>query len=194
MALTATQRGIIGQFEAAKIVVVRSYGDIEVAWPWTDDDHRDIEAHIRRSFFPPIALQVKTTWRLWVHRESEVIQILFRLTPRRVLNDPAFWYLFGFMDDKTMTFRDPLFLVPSREIHRRAQPRLVAGRWHYTFQASMKPGAHDRWSPYRVNAADLGKAVLHIIRDLRKQEPSPLKRRPDWRKAGQGALLLSRAA
>jgi hypothetical protein len=160
MPLTATQQGIIGQTEAAKYTVIGSGGMVEVAWPWTDDDHRDIEAHLRRGFYIPIALQVKTTWRFWVHRQSEVIQILFSLPPSRVIDDPRFWYFFGYMDPKLATFRDPVFLVPSKDVHERAQPRLVDGRWKFTFEASLKPNAKDKWSPYRVEKVELGKKVL----------------------------------
>src|SRR5256885_3155563 len=49
-------------------------------------------------FVDPVALQVKTTWRYWVHRKSEVIQILFTLPESRVLDDPTFWYVFAYMD------------------------------------------------------------------------------------------------
>lgn len=174
MALSPTQEGQIGQFEAGKYAVVTSGGLVEIAWPWTDDDHRDMEAHLRHLFYPPAALQVKTTWRLWVHRASEVIQILFRLPPERVLNDPAFWYLFGFMDAKLVTFRDPLFLVNSKDVHERAEPRLVDGIWHFTFEASLKPGTHDKWSPNQVPAAKLGDAVVGIIRDLHRDEKAAL--------------------
>src|SRR5256885_4510678 len=159
MALTPTQQGIIGQTEVAKLIVIGSGGAIEVAWPWTDDDHRDIEVH-RKGFVDPVALQVKTTWRFWVHRKSEVIQILFTLPQSRVLDDPTFWYVFAYMDPETMALRDPLFLVPSKVVHDYAEPHLVGSRWHFTFEASLKAGSKDRWSAYRVAPNGLGKRLL----------------------------------
>ncbi len=174
MALTQTQQGIIGQTEAAKLAVVGSDGEVEVAWPWTDDDHRDIEAHIRRSFSATMPIQVKTAWRLWTHRQSQVIQIPFSLPADRVLNDPSFWYIFAFMERAHIAFRDPVFLVPSKDVHERAQPRLADGRWHFMFQASLKAGARDRWSPYRVATTDLGSRVLAIMLDLEKRRQPTL--------------------
>ncbi|MEO6797473.1 MAG: hypothetical protein ABI401_09135 [Candidatus Dormibacter sp.] len=190
MALTSTQRGILGQSEAAKLIVWGSEGEVEVAWPWTDDAHRDIEGHLRRGFASPIALQIKTTWRLWMHRHSEVIQIPFSLPKSRVLDDPRFWYLFGYMDSATMAYRPPLFLVLSADVHARAMPRLVDGRWRFTFQASLKPGAQDRWSPNRVDPLEVGLRVLAEMRALEKTPPSAL-----WaRLPGESGLLLTRKA
>jgi hypothetical protein len=180
MALTQTQRGIVGQTEAGKLIVVGTDGEVEIAWPWTDDDHIDMEAHIRRHFSVTMPIQVKTCWRVWTHWESEVIQIPFSLPADRVLNDPSFWYFFGFMDRALMAFRDPVFLVPSKDVHERAQPRLANGRWHFMFQASLKPGAHDRWSPYRVATADVGSRVLAIMRDLEKRKRPALRSSRIW--------------
>ncbi len=188
MALTQTQQGVLGQSEAAKLIVWGSGGEVEVAWPWTDDAHRDIEGHLRRGFKAPIALQVKTTWRLWTHRQSEIIQIPFSLPKSRVIDDPRFLYLFGYMDSKTMAYRDPLFLVPSDEVHALAMPRLVDGRWRYTFQASLKPGAQDRWAPRRVGPTEVGRRVLSIMRGLEKA--NHLQFRPDVVRTNSGILLV----
>lgn len=192
MALTSTQRGVLGQSEAAKLIVWGSEGEVEVAWPWTDDAHRDIEGHPRRGFASPIALQVKTTWRLWTHRQSEVIQIPFSLPKSRVLDDPRFLYLFGYMDGATMSYRPPLFFVPSTDVHARAMPRLVDGRWRFTFQASLKPGALDRWSPHRVDPLDVGQRVLAVMRSLEKEHGPALM--PVDFAATSGLYLVRKAA
>jgi len=192
MALTSTQRGVLGQSEAAKLIVWGSGGEVEVAWPWTDDAHRDIEGHLRRDFASPIALQVKTTWRLWTHHQSEVIQIPFSLPRDRVVDDPRFLYLFGFMDPAIMGYRAPLFLVPSTDVHARAMPRLVDGRWRFTFQASLKPGAQDRWSPHRVDPLDVGGRVLDVMRGLEKQK-GPATMSVEFM-ASSGLYLVRKAA
>jgi hypothetical protein len=169
MSLTEVMRGLIGQTEAAKILMITGNGEVECDNPQSDDEHRDIETH-RRRHFVAAALQVKTTWRLWIHRQSQIIQIPFSVHARRLVSDPRFYYLFGFFDRKTMTFRDPLFLVPSVVVHKHAMPRLVDGRWRFTFQASLKPGARDRFSPYRVTRDELGRVLLGILEELDHQE------------------------
>lgn len=189
MALTSTQRGVLGQSEAAKLIVWGSGGEVEVAWPWTDDAQRDIEGHLRRGFGSPMTLQVKTTWRLWTHRHSEIIQIPFSIPESSVIDDPRFSYFFGLMDARVMTYRAPVFIVPSTEVHKHAMPRLVNGRWRYTFQASLKPGAQDRWSPNRVDPLQVGQHVLGLMRGLEREG-----RRPQQASLVQGpqGLLLVR--
>lgn len=169
MPLSEVQRGLIGQTEAAKIFMLTTNGEVECDYPATDDEHRDMETH-RRRHFASAALQIKTTWRLWFHRKSQVIQIPFTVRVGRLINDPRFYYFFGFFDRKTMTFRDPVFLIPSTVVHQHAMPRIVRGRWHFTFQASLKPGARDRFSPYRVSIAAVGKQLLEIIREFERQQ------------------------
>ena len=145
--------------------MISGNGAVECDNPQSDDEHRDVETH-RRHHFLAVALQVKTTWRFWTHRRSQIVQIPFTVHAGRLVSDPHFYYLFGFFDRKTMTFRDPLFLVPSVVVHKHAMPRLVGGRWRFTFQASLKPGARDYFSRYRVSRDEVGKVLLGILDQL----------------------------
>ena len=188
MRLTEVQRGLIGQTEAAKCLMIGTDGELECDNPQTDDEHRDQEIHRRRHFLA-VALQIKTTWRLWVHRQSEVIQVPFTVHAKKLVNDARFYYLFAFFDKKTMTVRDPMFLVPSAVVHQHAMPRLVAGRWRFNFQASLKPDARDFFSAYRVTRATLGKELLKVIRELEAQQRNPSLRMPAAT-AMQGALWV----
>jgi hypothetical protein len=43
--ISSTQQGIIAQQEFAKLVVLGSDGQLEVAWSLTDDERRDVEVH-----------------------------------------------------------------------------------------------------------------------------------------------------
>jgi hypothetical protein len=166
--LIVVQRGNIGQAEAAKCLMISGNGAVECDNPQSDDEHRDVETH-RRHHFLAVALQVKTAWRLWTHRRSQILQVPFTVHAGRLVSDPHFYYLFGFFDRKTMTFRDPLFLVPSIVVHQHAMPRLVGGRWRFTFQASLKPGARDYFSRYRVSRDEVGKVLLGILDQLEGQ-------------------------
>lgn len=168
MPVTKVQRGNIGQTEAAKVLMITSNGEVECDTPASDDEHRDAEVH-RRRHFAAIALQIKTAWRLWVHRQSQILQIPFTVHVGQLVSDPRFYYLFAFFDMKTMTFRDPLFLVPSDVVHNHAQPRRVGNRWHFEFQASLKDGARDQFSAYRVSRDQLGKVLLKIIEHFEQQ-------------------------
>lgn len=48
--VTFTQQGIITQCELAKILIITSDGLLDVAFPLTDDDRRDMEIHLRGKF------------------------------------------------------------------------------------------------------------------------------------------------
>jgi hypothetical protein len=169
MPLTAVQRGNIGQTEAAKCLMISTDGELECDNPVSDDERRDAEIH-RRHHFLAIALQIKTAWRLWSHRKSEILEIPFTVHVGALVSNAHFYYLFGYFDKKAMTFLDPIFLVPSAIVHKHAMPRLIGDRWHFTFQASLNPDARDHFSPYRVSKAEVGKVLLEIIRELEHQE------------------------
>jgi len=189
MPLTATQRGVIGQTEVAKLCMIGSRGELELAYPATDDDHRDIETH-RRGHFVALPIQVKTTWRFWTHRLSLVIQIPFRVPARSLVSSPHFWYFFGFFDEDTMEFRDPVFLVPSHEVHKHAQPRLIGGHWYFMFAASLKPGAKDKWSRWRVQRADVGRRLLEILRTLERRKAAASLTGRGLQRVGDGIIWV----
>ncbi len=178
MSLTQTQRGIVGQDTAYTLIVVGADGAVVVACPPADDYHVDWEAHRRPPFRLTLELQVKTTWRLWTHRHSEIIQIPFSLPANRLVRDPRLFYFFGYFDRACFAFRDPVFLVPSRNVYSHAMPRLVDGRWRFTFQASLKPDAHDRWSPFQIPTDKVGRRVLEIIGGLDKNATTSLTSKP----------------
>ena len=67
-----------------------------------------------------------------------------------------------------MRFADPTFLIPSEEFHRHANPSRIGDVWHFTLEASMEAGSHDRWTPYRIEQKRLGKKVMAVTSDLIK--------------------------
>ncbi len=164
--LTTVQLGVIAQQECAKLLMIGSRGELEVASPMSDDERRDLETHIRREFGRSLAVQVKcTTYRL---RKGRAYQIYIRFTvaKERLVSHPLFWYFFAYLDLKTMAFADPVFLVPSSELHEHATRRLKDGVWHFNFEASLDRRSRDRWHSRQVAARDVGKLVLKILRDV----------------------------
>jgi hypothetical protein len=161
MGLTKIQQGAIGQSEAAKLMMMGSSGKLEVAAPLTDDDRRDEEIHARGQFGNALALQVKTTMRLIKQGATYRVSFVSRIRRDRIITHALFWYLFAYLDPKTMAFGDPIFLVDSAAVHASLKQR--QGVTYLAFHASMGPKTHDQWLPYRVHPADLGKRVLHIL-------------------------------
>ena len=163
MGLTKVQQGAIGQSEAAKLMMMGSGGKLEVAAPLSDDERRDQEIHARGQFGSSLALQVKTSMHLRQRdrRVTPVFSVTFNVKAERLVSHPLFWYLFAYLDPKTMAFGDPLFLVNSAAVHAGLHER--RGQTWLEFVASMGPAAHDKWVPSRVRPADLGERVLHIL-------------------------------
>jgi len=161
--ITFTQQGIITQCELAKILIITSGGMVEVAFPMTDDDRRDMELHLHGKFAGYRAFQVKSTMHLAHRFRAYQLSMFFSVPKDRLISHPNFWYFFGYFDIKTMTFANPVFIVPSADVHSRAAPRLDGDRWTFNFTASLDPDSQDQWVPSRVQTHEIGKRVLDIF-------------------------------
>ena len=168
--MTSVQQGVIGQYEAAKLMMMGSNGRLEVAAPLSDDERRDQEVHIRGQFGLALALQVKTSTYLHMYpkRTTGILQVQFDVVLDRLVNHPLYWYLFAYLEQEIMGFRDPIFLIDSTAVHTHAGPIRRGDKLHLEFQGSMSPRARDFWARYQVHPKDLGKRVLQIIRDAGK--------------------------
>jgi hypothetical protein len=178
--VNSTQIGTAAQLEFVKLLILGSDGKIEASWPVTDDERRDLETHIHGEFGRSIAFQVKSSMH---QTRQRFLAVNFRVAKARLVDHPLFWYSFSYLEKTTMAFADPLFLVPSVDVHAHALPRLRSDSWIFSFQASLNPASHDRWRPYAVSPQQAGKRVLQILR------ARPSKRTAT---ASQSATRLSR--
>src|SRR4030081_3713639 len=161
--ITFTQQGIITQCELAKILIITSDGVLEVAFPLTDDDRRDMEIHIRGKFARNLALQVKSTEYLAHRFKAYQLSIFFSVPKDRLISHANFWYFFGYFDMTAMAFANPVFIVPSAEVHSHAAPHLNGDRWTFNFTASLDPHSQDHWVPYRAKTHEVGPRVVNIF-------------------------------
>jgi hypothetical protein len=171
--ITFTQQGIITQYELAKILIITSDGLLEVTLPLTDDDRRDMEIHIRGRFARSIAFQVKSTVYLAHRFKAYHLSMFFSVPKDKLISHPNFFYFFGYFDMKVMAFANPVFIVPSAEVHSHAAPHLEGDRWTFNFSASLDPASQDRWVPSRVQTGEVGTRVLDILgtEQLRRSAP-----------------------
>jgi hypothetical protein len=168
MGITSTQQGVITEAEFAKVVILTTAGALVPARPVADDDRRDYEIHIRRHFLESLAMQLKTAKRLRLHGRSLMLQINFRVTAPLV-SDDRLWYFLAYFDVDEMRFIDPVFLVPSRFLHKHALHGVGRGAIQLQFKANMEPGSHDMWSPFRLTQKELGPRILQILKQLERQ-------------------------
>lgn len=190
MPLSDVQKGLIGETEASKILMMSSDGDLELDLPATDDERRDREVHERGHFGLSIALQVKVTMYLDKRpgNESPILHIQFTVEADRLVSHPLFWYLLAYLDPETMTFRDPIFLVDSKTLHEHAWKKRIGKKIHLEFQGSLSSTSKDVWAPFRVSRKDLGKRVLQIIREAEKS--SAAKRLPSSVRTAPGTIRV----
>jgi hypothetical protein len=160
--MTFTQQGVVTQYEVAKILIVSSGGMLEVSLPLTDDERRDMEIHIRGRF-GNFALQIKSTMHLDHRFKAYQLSMFFSVPKAKLITHPHFWYFFGYFDVKAMAFSNPVFIVPSAEVHKHASPRLDGERWTFNFSASLDPNSHDHWVPFRRPTDQVGPQVLDIL-------------------------------
>jgi hypothetical protein len=161
--ISFTQQGVVTQYALAIILIVTSDGLLEVAVPVTDDDRRDMEIHIQQNFGQSVALQVKSTTYLAHRFKAYQLSMFFSVPKDKLISHPNFWYFFGYFDLKAMAYRDPVFIVPSEEVHAHAAPHLDGDRWTFNFSASLDPASQDHWVPWRVPTHKVGPRVLDIF-------------------------------
>ena len=180
MPLSDVQFSRCSEMEVVKILTLLSHGLLECMLPFSDDERRDIETHLKEFFRLSLAIQVKAAHVLYRHGQALRLQKRFTVKVDRLFSDPFFFYFFGYLDLKTMAYRSPVFLVPSDVVHREAVHTRQGNLIHYNFVASMDPGSHDRFQDYGGEPAEI---VARLVKFLREQAGT--------RRAGQAARLAA---
>jgi len=193
--LSDVQFSRFAEMEAAKLLTFgRPRGVLEVMVPMTDDERRDLEAHIKEHFRLSAALQVKASYVLYRLGRAPRFQKSFVVKPERLIEDLFFFYFFGYMDLETMAYRAPVFLVPSHIVHNEAVHQLRGGLIHFNFIASMDPSSRDRWRPYACDPSEVAGRMVRFLRAQEHRNRASLGR-PDGSVIVQpGTILVRRAA
>src|ERR1700731_597489 len=94
MPLSATQKGVIGQFAFLETALVTGRGQIEVYTPAADNEGRDAEVrrHLRRT--AGIGIQVKVAFGMRkVDRRGRktYMSVRFSIPAKRLSSDPRLW-------------------------------------------------------------------------------------------------------
>jgi hypothetical protein len=101
------------------------------------------------------------------------LSMFFSVPKDKLISHPNFWYVFGYFDMKAMAFANPVFVVPSAEVHSHASPRLDGDRWTFNFGASLDPDSQDHWVPFRVQTHEVGSRVLDIFGNEQVRQGTP---------------------
>jgi hypothetical protein len=193
--LSDVQFSRFAEMEVAKLLTFgRPRGVLEVMAPMTDDERRDLEAHIKEHFRLSAALQVKASYVLYRLGRAPRLQKSFVVRPERLIEDLFFFYFFGYLDLDTMAYRAPVFLVPSHIVHSEAVHELRGGLIHFNFVASMDPSSKDRWRPWACDPSEVAGRMIKFLRAHESRKRASLGR-PDGLLIRQpGTILVARAA
>ena len=171
--ISTTQQGFIVEREFMKLLMLGSDGELEVMAPATDDERRDLETHIRGQFSRGLIFQVKGTTYLDPRFKARRLSIHFPVAKDRLVSHPLFWYFFAYLDVEAMGFANPVFPVPSAEVHAHASPELRDETWSFNFGASLEPDADDYWKRFQQAQKGVGRHVLQVLR-ARRTTGAPL--------------------
>ena len=164
MPLSTSQKGAIGQFVFLATALVTGKGQVEIYSPTADNEGRDAEVRRHLKAAAAIGIQIKVAFLTVLSGgRARYLGIRCGISINRVQNDPRLWYFFAYYDPRELRFHDPVFLVPAHVFHRVGRMGKRKGKIYFLFLANLSPTSHDRWSPYRVARADLGKRLLEII-------------------------------
>ena len=190
--LSTTAQGIVAELLFTVLLILGSDGQLEVSRPVTDDERRDIETHIRGLFLQGLIFQVKSTTYFEHRFKARHLEIHFDVEKDRLLSHPLYWYLFAYLDVEAMGLAEPLFLVPSDEVHRYATPKLTEKGWSFNFNASLEPDAKDHWHKFQLSKRELATRVLAIIQS-QKPSTTPMLAGPEQH-LPPGAILVRHVA
>ena len=172
----------------------RPRGMLEVMVPMTDDERRDLETHIKEHFRLSMAIQVKACHVLYRHGPTSRLQKRFFVKLERLIEDPFFWYFFGFMDLEAAAFRAPVFLVPSHVVHSQAVHQVLGRIVDFNFVASMDPLSKDRWRPYACDPSEVAGRVVKFLRAQESRKRVSMRRATELIIVQPGTILVGRAA
>jgi hypothetical protein len=164
MPLSTSQKGAIGQFVFLATALATGKGQVEVYPAAADNEGRDAEIRRHLNRAAAISMQIKVAFATVLSGgTARYLGIRFSASVNRVQNDPRLWYFFAYYDARQLRFQDPVFLIPAHVFHRLGRVGKRNGRVHFLFLASLSPDSRDRWTPYRIATADLGRRLLAII-------------------------------
>ncbi|MCZ7414114.1 hypothetical protein [Streptomyces sp. WMMC897] len=159
---SAARMGKAAEHLVAASCILATEGELNVSTSLVDDEGVDLVFH-RRGSSATLAVQVKARMSTGVQvREGRFLANVRSqtFTARSDLD-----MLFVAVDVERGAIM-AAWLVPSRAFGEMAGEPNSRGRLR--FSASLKPGSGDRWTPFRLTAAELSRRVLDRLAELER--------------------------
>ncbi|MER7562135.1 hypothetical protein ACGFWE_08780 [Streptomyces sp. NPDC048523] len=162
----AARMGKAAEYLVAASSILATGGELNVSTSLVDDEGVDLVFH-RRGGTVTLAVQVKARMSTGVQvRQGRLMAFVRSQTfqPRSDLD-----MLFVAVDVERGAIMTA-WLVPSLEFAEMVPEPNSKGR--FRFSASMKPASMDRWTPFRLEAAELPRRILARLAEL-EEAPAP---------------------
>ena len=138
---------------------------LNVSTAFVDDEGVDLVFH-RRGGTATLAVQVKSR-----STDTSVVkrgQFIANVRPETFVARPGLWMLFVVVDRPTATLTTVWF-VPSAAFAELANA--VGTKTRLRITASLKPGANDKWRPYRLEFPQLPARILNELTSMERRTP-----------------------
>ncbi|MGZ3302183.1 MAG: hypothetical protein ACXVBG_14860 [Isosphaeraceae bacterium] len=158
----AARMGKAAEYLVAAFSVLATGGELNVSTSLVDDEGVDLVFH-RRGNSATLAVQVKARMSTGKQFQQGIVRAFVRsqtFQPRTDLD-----MLFVAVDVEQGAIKTA-WLIPSAIFGERVTKPNSKGR--FEFAASMKPDAKDRWTPFRLTAAELPRHILARLAELEK--------------------------
>ncbi|MFF3426480.1 hypothetical protein [Streptomyces sp. NPDC002602] len=159
---SAARMGKAAEYLVAASCILATHGELNVSTSMVDDEGVDLVFH-RRGGTATLAVQVKS--RMSTTSVVRKGQCLANVRSQTFQPRPDLDMLFMAVDVERGAIMTA-WLVPSPVFADMVKE--PNGKGQYRFSASMKEGSGDRWSPYRLTAAQLSQRILTRLSELEK--------------------------
>lgn len=155
MRVPPLQIGEIAELLFRAYILASPGGRLTTFKPDADVDHKDLVVDTRGGDQHAYG-QVKCTTKL---REKQVWCVV-HLSPGRIPDSPRFFYLFAFLDLKSVELTR-MWLVPAREFNRLAYRKRRGKYIELWFKA---PRLDGRWDPFEVTKDELAARIIALMK------------------------------
>ncbi|WP_329317915.1 hypothetical protein [Streptomyces sp. NBC_01262] len=159
---SAARMGKAAEYLVAASCILATQGELNVSTSIVDDEGVDLVFH-RRGSSATLAVQVKARMSTGVQIQQGRLMAFVRSQTFQARADLDMLFLAVDVERGAIT---TAWLVPSHDFDATLSEPNSKGR--YRFSASLKSDSNDRWTPYRLTAAELPRRILARLAELDK--------------------------
>src|SRR5689334_12101545 len=131
-------KGLLGEQEFYKTVLLDSQWTMEPYRPNPDDEEVDYQIHFPGQKSEITFWQIKTTFQLRLIHNTHIAHFVIVKKLENLFTHPRMWYCLAHFGEEIRAFEDPLFVVPATFLHRLGKP-MSRGRVRFEIDASVEP-------------------------------------------------------